>query len=93
MFFRLKHFLACIMSIVSFILVDLNLVTEEMVFGGKYELNSLDCCFKSKWGSEGASEDLLLRPHDVNFDSKGIVYVSNRDRNDMQKFAQMEPLS
>ena len=86
MFSGLKHYLACAIYIVFFILVDSDLLAEKMVFGGKDELNPLKYCFKSKWGSEGISNGQFLRPHDVNFDSKGNVYVSDRDRNDVQKF-------
>lgn len=86
MFSSLKHSLACAMSIVFFILVDSDLLTEKMVLGGKDDLNSVKYCFKFKWGSDGTSNGQFLRPHDVNFDSKGNVYVSDRDRNDIQKF-------
>lgn len=42
--------------------------------------------FVTKWGSQGTDDGQFLRPHDVAFDSKGDVYVSDRDRNDTQKF-------
>jgi len=86
MFSSLKHSLVCAISIVFFILVDPNLITENTVLGGKDELNSVKYCFNFKWGSDGTSNGQFLRPHDVNFDSKGNVYVSDRDRNDIQKF-------
>jgi DNA-binding beta-propeller fold protein YncE len=86
MFSSLNHSLVCAISIVFFILVDPNLITENTVLGGKDELNSVKYCFKFKWGSGGTSNGQFLRPHDVNFDSKGNVYVSDRDRNDIQKF-------
>ena len=61
---------------------------EKSVFGGNDEFNSTKYCFNFKWGSEGTGDGQFLRPHDVNFDSKGKVYVSDRDRNDIQKFTQ-----
>ncbi len=42
--------------------------------------------FVTKWGSQGTDDGQFLRPHDINFDSEGNVYVSDRDRNDIQKF-------
>ena len=60
---------------------------ENTALGGKVELLSpINYCFNFKWGSEGSANGQFLRPHDVNFDSKGNVYVSDRDRNDIQKF-------
>ena len=60
---------------------------DNTVLGGKEELLSpINYCFNFKWGSDGSANGQFLRPHDVNFDSKGNVYVSDRDRNDIQKF-------
>ena len=42
--------------------------------------------FVRKWGSFGTGEGQFERPHDVAFDSKGNVYVSGRDNNNVQKF-------
>lgn len=42
--------------------------------------------FVTKWGSQGTDDGQFLRPHDLDFDSEGNVYVSDRDRNDIQKF-------
>jgi len=42
--------------------------------------------FAFKWGSLGNGNGQFLRPHDIEFDSKGNVYVSDRDKNDIQKF-------
>ena len=72
-------------SITIFILTYTGVVLET-VFGGRDELNSTKYCFRFKWGSEGTANGQFLRPHDVSFDSKGDVYVSDRDRNDIQKF-------
>jgi DNA-binding beta-propeller fold protein YncE len=71
--------------ITIFILTYAGLVLGT-VFGGRDELNSTKYCFSFKWGSEGTGNGQFLRPHDVSFDSKGDVYVSDRDRNDIQKF-------
>ena len=37
--------------------------------------------FKFKWGSKGTGNDQFQRPHDVAFDSKGFVYVTDRENN------------
>ena len=42
--------------------------------------------FVHKWGSFGLGNSQFERPHDVAFDSKGNVYVSGRDNNNIQKF-------
>jgi len=42
--------------------------------------------FVLKWGSFGAGNSQFMRPHDIAFDSKGNVYVSGRDNNNIQKF-------
>ena len=39
-----------------------------------------------KWGSFGVGDSKFKRPHDIAFDSKGNVYVSGRDNNNIQKF-------
>ena len=86
-FLNLTHTLICCMLLVFFILPERNLIKENTVLGGKIELlNPINYCFNFKWGSEGLANGQFLRPHDVNFDSKGNVYVSDRDRNDIQKF-------
>jgi DNA-binding beta-propeller fold protein YncE len=75
------------MLLVFFILPERNLIMDNTVLGGKEELLSpINYCFNFKWGSDGSANGQFLRPHDVNFDSKGNVYVSDRDRNDIQKF-------
>jgi hypothetical protein len=48
-----------------------------------------DCqqyCFDFQWGSQGTGNGQFIRPHDVVFDSSGIVYVLDRSRADVQKF-------
>lgn len=86
MFLNLADTPAYSMLLVIFIFVDLNLIMGMTAFGGKDELSSIKYCFDFKWGSRGSADGQFLRPHDVNFDSKGYVYVSDRDRNDIQKF-------
>jgi DNA-binding beta-propeller fold protein YncE len=81
----LTNLISLIISITIFILTDTGLVLET-VFGGRDDLNSTKYCFSFKWRSEGTANGQFLRPHDVSFDSKGDVYVSDRDRNDIQKF-------
>jgi DNA-binding beta-propeller fold protein YncE len=42
--------------------------------------------FAFKWGSMGTADGQFLSPHGIAIDSQGYVYVSDRDRNDIQKF-------
>ncbi len=42
--------------------------------------------FVLKWGSFGSGNGQFMRPHDIAFDSKGKVYVSGRDNDNIQKF-------
>ena len=86
-FSNLAHALICSVLLVFFILSERNIVFENFVSGSKEEVfNPINYCFNFKWGSEGSANGRFIRPHDVNFDSKGNVYVSDRDRNDIQKF-------
>lgn len=39
-----------------------------------------------KFGSNGTGDGQFMRPHDVAFDSKGNVYISDRELNNIQKF-------
>ena len=39
-----------------------------------------------KWGSNGTGDGQFMRPHGIDFDSQGNVYVSDRDLNNIQKF-------
>jgi len=46
-------------------------------------------CYKfvTKWGTKGTGDGQFLRAHDIDFDPSGeFIYVSDRDRNDIQKF-------
>ncbi|NOJ29681.1 MAG: 6-bladed beta-propeller [Nitrososphaeraceae archaeon] len=42
--------------------------------------------FVFKWGSNGTDDGQFLRPHGIDFDSQGNVYVTDRDLNNIQKF-------
>jgi len=42
--------------------------------------------FAFKWGSMGSNEGQFIAPHDVEFDSQGNVYISDRINNNIQKF-------
>ena len=86
MFLNIADTPAYSMLLVVFIFAGPNLIMEKTAFGGKDESSSIKYCFDFKWGSRGSADGQFLRPHDINFDSKGYVYVSDRDRNDIQKF-------
>ena len=38
-------------------------------------------------GNKGIGDGQFVRPHDIVFDSKGFIYVNDRERNDFQKFS------
>jgi streptogramin lyase len=51
-----------------------------------YSQDSEKYSFAFKWGSKGYNDSQFQRPHDVEFDSAGNVYISDRDLNNIQKF-------
>jgi hypothetical protein len=56
---------------------------------GLVDIADPDCqqyCFDFQWGSQGTGNGQFIRPHDVVFDSSGVVYVLDRSRADVQKF-------
>jgi len=42
--------------------------------------------FSSKFGSQGSGNGQFQDPHDISFDSSGNIFVTDRVRNDIQKF-------
>ena len=50
------------------------------------ENTQIDYSLIRKWGSNGTGDGQFVRPHDIAFDSKGYVYVSDRELDNMQKF-------
>jgi len=67
------------------IIFSVNIVFNSFAFS--QQANESEYSFAFKWGSNGTGDGQFLRPHDIEFDSKGNVYVSDRDRNDIQKFS------
>jgi len=47
----------------------------------------LKYCYKSQFGSLGTDEGQFKRPHDIVFDSKGFLYINDRELNTFQKFS------
>ena len=47
---------------------------------------NLNFCYSSQFGSLGTGEGQFNRPHDIVFDSKGFLYVNDRELNNFQKF-------
>ena len=43
--------------------------------------------FSYKFGSKGAAEGQFDRPHDIIFDSKGFLFINDRELNSFQKFS------
>ena len=64
----------------------LNINNSETPEKNSSFVNSSAFQFKFKWGSKGTGNDQFQRPHDVAFDSKGFVYVTDRENNNVQKF-------
>ena len=52
--------------------------------------NELKFTFVRKWGTNGTGPNHFDRPHDVDFDSKGNVYVSDRELTISRNFRMME---
>jgi sugar lactone lactonase YvrE len=46
----------------------------------------LKYCYKSQFGSLGTDDGQFNRPHDIVFDSKGFLYINDRELNNFQKF-------
>ena len=55
---------------------------------GNYRVQVLneDLSFSHTFGKEGTKQGQFLRPYDVAFDSEGMVYVTDEERGDIQKF-------
>jgi sugar lactone lactonase YvrE len=47
----------------------------------------LKYCYKSQFGSLGTDDGQFNRPHDIVFDSKGFLYINDRELNNFQKFS------
>jgi len=54
--------------------------------GGGGGTPGLKYTYSYKFGTHGSGNGQFLNPHDVAFDSTGNVYVTDRDRNDIQVF-------
>ena len=48
---------------------------------------NLKFCYNSQFGSLGTEDGQFNRPHDIVFDSKGFLYVNDRELNNFQKFS------
>jgi sugar lactone lactonase YvrE len=44
-------------------------------------------CYDSQFGSLGTGDGQFNRPHDIVFDSKGFLYINDRELNNFQKFS------
>jgi sugar lactone lactonase YvrE len=44
-------------------------------------------CYNSQFGSLGTGDGQFIRPHDIVFDSKGFLYINDRELNNFQKFS------
>ena len=50
------------------------------------QLQQKEYSFAFKWGSNGTGNSEFIRPHGVDFDSHGNVYITERTNNVIQKF-------
>ncbi len=48
---------------------------------------TLKFCYNSQFGSLGTEDGQFNRPHDIVFDSKGFLYVNDRELNNFQKLS------
>jgi sugar lactone lactonase YvrE len=62
-------------------------VKDLRTSSGEAPATNLKYCYKFQWGSRGKGDGQFLRPHDVVFDSKGYIYVNDREQNNIQKFS------
>lgn len=70
----------------SLLLLTFSLIAM-LVVNSSISINALEQYkYFFKWGSFGSGNSQFMRPHDIAFDSKGNVYVSGRDNNNIQKF-------
>jgi DNA-binding beta-propeller fold protein YncE len=51
------------------------------------DIKKLNYCFNLQFGSKGTGDGQFDRPHDIVFDSKGFLYVNDRELNNFQKFS------
>jgi len=72
----------------SFLIVGMILYISNIVFlqDAKAQSTQLKFSFVEKWGSNGSGPGKFVRPHDIDFDSNGFVYVSDRELDNIQKF-------
>ena len=54
---------------------------------GEAPITNFKYCYKFQWGSKGEGDGQFLRPHDIVFDSKGYIYINDREQNNIQKFS------
>ncbi len=59
-------------------------VTETPATAATKKLNY---CYNSQFGSLGTEDGQFNRPHDIVFDSKGYLYVNDRELNNFLKFS------
>ncbi len=80
---ELLLFLCCFLSLA--IVTLLGVMNEENnILAQGQEIKNYS--YFLKWGSFGRGDGQFLSPHGIVVDSVGNVYVSDRDRNDIQKF-------
>jgi hypothetical protein len=58
--------------------------TETPLTGSPKKLNY---CYNSQFGSLGTGDGQFNRPHDIVFDSKGFLYVNDRELNNFKEFS------
>ena len=75
-----------LLNLISSIFIVTIINNKFLIVVDAQSSNALKYCYKFQWGSEGEDDGQFLRPHDVAFDSKGFVYINDRERNDIQKF-------
>jgi len=76
----LKQFIFGTILLISLAVV---IYSNSSVFA---QLQQKEYSFAFKWGSNGTGDGQFIRPHGVDFDSQGNVYITERTNNVVQKF-------
>ena len=75
----------CVASSVIFSLTN-SILETNLIHTARGAEEQLKYSFVKKWGLDGTDTGQFGRPHDIDFDSKGFIYVSEREFNNIQKF-------
>lgn len=81
---KTRLFLGLTFLIIYAIVAKASVTFSDIFFA--YAESQKDYFFSFKWGSLGPDSGQFMRPHDIEFDSLGNIYISDRGLNNIQKF-------